>query len=257
MIPRSNKQSTIGDIVPESVVFLQPTNNLSKLVVTSYGKDLRSVRESVLLIDLPLYPKLPNLWNWNLTSKCFTKIGNSNPSIFWIHFASCIMTLAFTAISPYIYVFRSEKVRKCLGDLLKDHVNCGYSNSRNNELFGSTSLASRISVNNNVHANDKEKVKTSDPDQRLKPVSTPRRALLNGDRIDINETSIWSNKLSKNINAKMNKSTTSQCDITSIKPMKHEKYQFRFVDKDICKLSKTLSCPDVLNIPNVCLESSL
>ena len=49
----------------------------------------------------------------------------------------------------------------------------------------------------------------------------------------------------------------SQCDITSIKPMKHEKYQFRFVDKDICKLSKTLSCPDVLNIPNVCLESSL
>ena len=45
-------------------------------------------------------------------------------ALFWLHFASCLMGLIFAAASPYVYVFRSEKVQKCLKKLICDFVCC-------------------------------------------------------------------------------------------------------------------------------------
>lgn len=47
-----------------------------------------------------------------------------HPALFWLHYTSCILTLIFAALSPYVYVFRSDKVKHCLGELLKECFRC-------------------------------------------------------------------------------------------------------------------------------------
>ena len=48
----------------------------------------------------------------------------SHPALFWLHYASCILTLIFAALSPYVYVFRSDKVKHCLAELLTECFRC-------------------------------------------------------------------------------------------------------------------------------------
>ena len=50
---------------------------------------------------------------------CLAFEFSSEYTVFWLHFVSQILTLAFAAMSPYIYVFRSEKVQKSLLSIIK------------------------------------------------------------------------------------------------------------------------------------------
>ena len=44
--------------------------------------------------------------------------------IYWLHQISNLTMLAFAALSPYLYVFRSRKVQKCLGQVIYDTFCC-------------------------------------------------------------------------------------------------------------------------------------
>jgi hypothetical protein len=41
-------------------------------------------------------------------------------AIYWLHLVSCFLSLIFAAVSPYVYVFRSQKVKNCLGKIITD-----------------------------------------------------------------------------------------------------------------------------------------
>jgi hypothetical protein len=59
-----------------------------------------------------------------LTNLDIRETARSETTIFWLHFTSCLTGLSFAAASPYVYVFRSEKVQKCLRQLLLDLLCC-------------------------------------------------------------------------------------------------------------------------------------
>ena len=44
--------------------------------------------------------------------------------IFWSHHLSNLASLGFAALSPYLYVFRSSRVQKCLGQVIYDTFCC-------------------------------------------------------------------------------------------------------------------------------------
>ena len=60
----------------------------------------------------------------NLTDLDIRETARSETTMFWLHFTSCLTGLSFAAASPYVYVFRSEKVQKCLRQLLLDLLCC-------------------------------------------------------------------------------------------------------------------------------------
>ena len=253
-ISTSSGISFLNDDVPKSTLFLQHKNNITKFFVTAYGKKLENMREELPIAGLPKYLKISDLKS---TSKYFASTKNTFPSIFWLHFTSCIMTLIFTAISPYIYVFRSEKVTKCLSDLLKTHVYCKYCHAGTSDQLGSPSFVSRISVN--VSTNEKERIKTLGLLKGNPSETTPMKSL-NSIKDNTLTLTIWRNKLSERMDeTKINNNvSTSQCDLSTTQISTCKKYRVRKAGEGITtKLHKTFSCPDGLKYQDVFLESSL
>ena len=179
-------------------------------------------------------------------------------STFWLHFISCIMILAFTAISPYVYVFRSKKVRKCLKDISKDQLFCNFCRPKLSEQLNSASVASKLSVNN-LSSNEKDKTSIKAINgQPTKFISAFKNFKTKKSTQNQSNSSV--NKMNNNLEVKSIKASASQIDLLpSNPPLNIEKYHIRYVDKTVGgKLSKTISCPDVLKLPTkVCLESSL
>ena len=179
-------------------------------------------------------------------------------STFWLHFISCIMILAFTAISPYVYVFRSKKVRKCLKDISKDQLFCNFCRPKLSEQLNSASVASKLSVNN-LSSNEKDKASVKAINgQPTKFISAFKNFKTKKSTQNQSNSSV--NKMNNNLEVKSIKAPASQIDLLpSNPPLNIEKYHIRYVDKTVGgKLSKTISCPDVLKLPTkVCLESSL
>ena len=179
-------------------------------------------------------------------------------STFWLHFISCIMILAFTAISPYVYVFRSKKVRKCLKDISKDQLFCNFCRPKLSEQLNSASVASKLSVNN-LSSNEKDKASVKAINgQPTKFISAFKNFKTKKSTQNQSNSSV--NKMNNNLEVKSIKASASQIDLLpSNPPLNIEKYHIRYVDKTVGgKLSKTISCPDVLKLPTkVCLESSL
>ena len=179
-------------------------------------------------------------------------------STFWLHFISCIMILAFTAISPYVYVFRSKKVRKCLKDISKDQLFCNFCRPKLSEQLNSASVASKLSVNN-LSSNEKDKASVKAINgQPTKFISAFKNFKTKKSTQNQSNSSV--NKMNHNLEVKSIKASASQIDLLpSNPPLNIEKYHIRYVDKTVGgKLSKTISCPDVLKLPTkVCLESSL
>ena len=186
------------------------------------------------------------------------KTEKSAPSLFWLHFISCIMILSFTAISPYVYVFRSKKVRKCLKDISKDQLLCNFCRPRLSEQLNSQSHASKLSVNN-LASNEREKTSM----QALNGHTTTFNSAFGTFKHKTStekESNFSINKINNNLDLKLMKTTVSQSNLLRNPPPPcDEKYHIRYVDKNADgKLSKTFSCPDVLKLPTkVCLESSL
>ena len=102
----------------------------------------------LLLLCVAFQPQVEAPFPGNFTSGesgFREKAGTSNTTttldtFFWLHYTSCLMALGFGAASPYVYVFRSDKVQKCLKQLLFDLLCCCYSEA-GNEL--TSKLASR------------------------------------------------------------------------------------------------------------------
>ena len=104
----------------------------------------------LLLLCVALQPQVEQLpFPGNLTSghgdsEFREKVGGTSTTtldtFFWLHYTSCLMGLGFGAASPYVYVFRSEKVQKCLKQLLYELL-CCCSSEAGTEL--TSKLASR------------------------------------------------------------------------------------------------------------------
>ena len=234
----------------QSVRSLQTANSKTEVLVT--GGDITN--NTLFLVPIPNHSKVSQSFSLKLEPQA----ENTLPSIFWLHFISCIMILAFTAISPYVYVFRSKKVKNCLKDILKDRLFCNYCRPGLSEQLNSPSLASKLSVNN-VAANEKEKMCVQALNNHPKPKSNKVvRQFKNGNAIPSDGK--FNIKNNNNLEAKTIKISASQNDLISThSPSNNEKYHIRCTKKNVGgQLPKTFSCPDVLKFPTkVCLESSL
>ena len=97
-----------------------------------YKEELRTAKISLLVLVIAVLCWGPFFLNLALLASLFrTKnvdgdededqgeeggyIGAKDTIIHWTHYLSNLLMLCFAAISPFVYVFRSAKVQKCLG----------------------------------------------------------------------------------------------------------------------------------------------
>ena len=227
--------------------------SINKLQLFSNSTD---AEENIFLTEQTSDLKPKHLRMWNLTQKYFAFIKNPNPPIFWLHFVSCIMTMAFTAISPYIYVFRSEKVKKCVVDLWNDQTCCRQLSLQANQQWLRSSMIRRVDSNHS-HASTKERIPTPCPIRRNRRESTSSHPLLNEKHNDQSTSTNWGTPLGEKVDETHDEKSASQCDLAYAESFTHEKEHIRHVDKSMTTPPKTFSCPDVLKLPSVCLESSV
>ena len=100
-----------------------------------YKEELRTAKISLLVLVIAVLCWGPFFLNLALLASLFrTKnvdgdededqgeeggyIGAKDTIIHWTHYLSNLLMLCFAAISPFVYVFRSAKVQKCLGKYL-------------------------------------------------------------------------------------------------------------------------------------------
>ena len=230
----------------KSILLLLPSSNVSQLIFMDDRSSLIHIPRS--LIDVKHH-----------TLNSESGVEESHPSIFWLHFVSCIMILLFTAISPYVYVFRSKKVQKSLNDIWTDPLFCNLCRPGSSDQLNSPSLASKLSVNN-LASSEKEKSCVQSLNGQLTPKINKAFRKLKNKTPTPKEQQLSINRINNNLEIKAIKTSASQSDLMrDYPPSNDERYHIRYVDKNVGgKLSKTFSCPDVLKLPTkVCLESSL
>lgn len=84
-----------------------------------YKEELRTAKISVLVLVIAFLCWGPFFLNLVILA-CLDDSRLSKSIIFWIHHSANLMMLLFAAVSPYVYVFRSTKVQKCLGQVIRD-----------------------------------------------------------------------------------------------------------------------------------------
>lgn len=91
-----------------------------------YKEELRTAKISAMVIVVAFLCWAPFFLNLALVTLLNNKEESLSSAklIFWLHQASNLAMLGFAALSPYLYVFRSRKVQKCLGPVLTDTFCC-------------------------------------------------------------------------------------------------------------------------------------
>ena len=80
-----------------------------------YKEELRTAKISTLVVLVAFVCWTPFFALLFLNAaKAFGAFDAGAAVHFWLHLTSGLLTLAFAAFSPYVYVFRSEKVQTCL-----------------------------------------------------------------------------------------------------------------------------------------------
>ena len=242
-----------------------PTSAMHPLFLTD--NDSSSLRgdekDSFILINLPHIPKHTQTWISNSTSSYLAQIENDDSqSIIWLHFASCMLMISFTAISPYIYVFRSEKVRKCLRELFRDHFYCSrYCDAEMDEPKRSPSLASRISNHQNVSQSYGNGLnsKLGTGSKHHNSVLLQEHVLANGTNHRKVAATIWQNETNENVDVDvdyLNIASSCQSTFDGRQATRRDKIA-SIQNKDRSQMQKILSCPNISEIPEKFLESSL
>ena len=242
-----------------------PTSAMHPLFLTD--NDSSSLRgdekDSFILINLPHIPKYTQTWISNSTSSYLAQIENDDSqSIIWLHFASCMLMISFTAISPYIYVFRSEKVRKCLRELFRDHFYCSrYCDAEMDEPKRSPSLASRISNHQNVSQSYGNGLnsKLGTGSKHHNSVLLQEHVLANGTNHRKVAATIWQNETNENVDVDvdyLNIASSCQSTFDGRQATRRDKTA-SIQNKDRSQMQKILSCPNISEIPEKFLESSL
>ena len=98
-----------------------------------YKEELRTAKISLLVLVIAVLCWGPFFLNLALLASLFRtknheagdededqedeeeEFGAKDTIIHWTHYLSNLLMLCFAAISPFVYVFRSAKVQKCLG----------------------------------------------------------------------------------------------------------------------------------------------
>ena len=259
--PRNEEDTFVSD----SDSSFHPTSAMHPLFFTD--NDISLLRgdeeDSFILINLPHIPKYTQTWISNSTSSYLAQIENDDSqSIIWLHFASCMLMISFTAISPYIYVFRSEKVRKCLSELFRDHFYCSrYCDAEMDEPRRSPSLASKISNHQNVSQSYGNGVisKLSIGSRHHNSVLLQENVLANGTNHGKIAATMWQNETNENVDVDvdyLNIASSCQSSFDVIQATRRDK-NISIRNKDRSQMQKILSCPNISEIPERFLESSL
>ena len=242
-----------------------PTSAMHPLFFTD--NDISLLRgdeeDSFILINLPHIPKYTQTWISNSTSSYLAQIENDDSqSIIWLHFASCMLMISFTAISPYIYVFRSEKVRKCLSELFRDHFYCSrYCEAETDEPRRSPSLASKISNQQNVSQSYGNGVisKLSIGSRHHNSVLLQEPVLANGTNYGKIAATMLQNETNENVDVDvhyLNIASSCKSTFDGRQATRRDK-TISIQNKDRSQMQKILSCPNISEIPEKFLESSL
>ena len=106
-----------------------------------YKEELRTAKISLLVLVIAVLCWGPFFLNLALLASLFRtknheagdededqgedeeeEFGAKDTIIHWTHYLSNLLMLCFAAISPFVYVFRSAKVQKCLGKYLLSQI---------------------------------------------------------------------------------------------------------------------------------------
>ena len=82
-----------------------------------YKEEFRTAKISTLVIVIAFVCWTPFFTNIAILASSIT---NRYVLIYLVHCAANLLTLIFAALSPYVYVFRSEKVKNCLRQLMAE-----------------------------------------------------------------------------------------------------------------------------------------
>ena len=259
--PKNEEDTFVSDSDSQN----HPTSAMHPLFFTD--NDISLLRgdeeDSFILINLPHIPKYTQTWISNSTSSYLAQIENDDSqSIIWLHFASCMLMISFTAISPYIYVFRSEKVRKCLNELFRDHFYCSrYCDAETDEPRRSPSLASKISNHQNVSQSYGNGVisKLSIGSRHHNSVLLQEHVLANGTNHGKIAATMWQNETNENVDVDvdyLNIASSCKSTFDGRQATRRDK-TISIQNKDRSQMQKILSCPNISEIPEKFLESSL
>ena len=161
--------------------------------------------------------------------------------------------MAFTAISPYMYVFRSEKVRKCVADLWNGQT--GGRHFHLSQTSDRRSIADTVSTPN--HFASGKKITKKERLSRRATISTFN--YISEESLN-NSTPTLCNNTPRNV--KDDKRLASQDDLPYNQSQPSQIHQSHNADERISNSTATAqSCPDILkmskSLRDVCLESSL